>query len=53
MLFPKHENVSAACRFTFLRPFVCALLPVPLCPAPFCLRPYVGFRKNSQLVDAP
>ena len=35
MLFPKHENVSAACRFTFLRPYV---------PAPVCLRPYAGFR---------
>ena len=26
MLFPKHENVSSACRFTFLRPYV----PAPL-----------------------
>ena len=28
MLFPKHENVSTACRFTSLRPYVLA----PLCP---------------------
>ena len=32
MLFPKHENVSTACRFTSLSPYV---------PAPLCLRPYV------------
>ena len=28
MLFPKHENVSTACRFTSFRPYVLA----PLCP---------------------
>ena len=48
MLFPKHENVSAACRFTFLCPYVleplcpCALMSEPVCPVPFCLRPYVS-----------
>ena len=37
MLFPKHENVSAACRFTFLHPYIlgalmsCARLSAPLC----------------------
>ena len=47
LLFPKHENISTACRFTSLRPYVpeplcpCALMSEPLCPAPFCLRPYV------------
>ena len=29
-----------------LRPFVCALMSAALCPAPFCLRPYVGFRSG-------
>ena len=38
MLFPKHENVSAASRFTFLRPYAL----VPLCPcALMSLCPYV------------
>ena len=38
MLFPKHENVSPACGFTSLRPYVL----VPLCPcALMSLRPYV------------
>ena len=51
MLFPKHENVSAACRFTFLRSRVlaplclCALMSSPLCPAHFCLHPSVIDRK--------
>ena len=37
MLFPKHENVSTACRFTSLRPYV----PDPLCLFPYVLRPFV------------
>ena len=47
MLCPKHKNVSAACRFTFLRPYVlaplcpCALMSLSPCvPASLCLRPY-------------
>ena len=50
MLFPKHENVSTACRFTSLRqladlrlcalmslrPYVCALMSYALLSAPLC-----------------
>ena len=62
MLFPKHENVSTACRFTSLRPYVlaplfpeplcpCALMSSPLCPASFCQRPYVEFRISAPQSD--
>ena len=51
MLFPKHENVSTACRFTSLHSYVlaplcpCVLMSLrPYVPAQVCLRPYVGFR---------
>ena len=38
------------CALMSLRPYVLeplcpfALMSAPLCPAPFCLRPYIGFR---------
>ena len=48
---PKHENVSADCRFMSLHLYVpgnlfpCELMSLQAYVlAPFCLRPYVGFR---------
>ena len=48
MLFPKHENVSTACRFTSLRPYVPGTyVPAPLCLHPYVLRPYVVDREKD------
>ena len=48
MLSPKHENVSTACRFTSLRPYVLA----PLCPcALMSLHPYVCALMSCDLMS--